>query len=297
MVCPALSISRPVSHLLRAGRFIAGARVLAVFEHVCNLVAADGEVIALVTPAVGNGPLNIVVDAPDGAWAGLVSQPAEHRDNAILIGQARIDLRDATTWEPRPDWTELRQHRDQLPASIEQLSRWIEQTGHVHGWLALLYPSHPPLPSSETVALDTARQLVGELMDALAANDHARIVQASARLTGLGHGLTPSGDDFLVGVMAWLWLAGVGQDVILSDVGQDAILSYANQTTLLSAALLRAAGRGEFGAAWHELFAALAAADSASIKQATHRILTCGHTSGADALAGFLMTARRLTSA
>lgn len=287
MAYPALSISQPVSHLLRTGHFVADARVLAVLERVCNIVTADGKVIALVTPAVGNGPLNIVVDALDGAWAGLASQPVEYRDNAIHIGRVCIDLHNATRWEPCPDWASLRQHRDRLSANIEQLTRRLEQTASSHGWLALLYPSRPDLPPSERIALDTARQAADELMDALAANNHTRIVHASARLTGLGHGLTPAGDDFLIGVMAWLWLAGVEQD---------AMLSYANPTTLLSSALLRAAGRGEFGAAWHNLFAALAGNDDAPIEHAVHQVLACGHTSGADALAGFLMAARQLTS-
>ena len=34
-----------------------------------------------------------------------------------------------------------------------------------------------------------------------------RVEQAAARVAGLGVGLTPSGDDWLAGLLLWVWLA------------------------------------------------------------------------------------------
>ena len=59
-------------------------------------------------------------------------------------------------------------------------------------------------------------------------------------------------------------------------------------TTSLSAAWLRSAGRGEAGILWHEFFDALSLGDSSAIQLQITKLLSIGHTSGADALAGFI---------
>ena len=61
------SISSPVKERLQKSQF--SAQVMAVFERACNLVTPDGDVIALVTPHIGKGPLNIVVDGSTGRFA------------------------------------------------------------------------------------------------------------------------------------------------------------------------------------------------------------------------------------
>jgi hypothetical protein len=64
--------------------------------------------------------------------------------------------------------------------------------------------------------------------------------------------------------------------------------AIAGRTTPLSAALIRAAARGECGVAWHDLLGALKNADAPGINNAAKRIMSRGHTSGADSLAGFV---------
>jgi hypothetical protein len=61
----------------------------------------------------------------------------------------------------------------------------------------------------------------------------------------------------------------------------------AARTTPLSAASIRAAARGECGAVWHDLLEAMQGADVPGIRTAAASIVSRGHTSGADALAGF----------
>jgi hypothetical protein len=65
----------------------------------------------------------------------------------------------------------------------------------------------------------------------------------------------------------------------------------APRTTKLSAAYLSAAGRGEVALLWHNLLAAMAAADNEAVTPAVRAVLHTGHTSGADMLTGFLLIA------
>jgi|GEM_PF-3159614 len=113
-------------------------------------------------------------------------------------------------------------------------------------------------------------------------------LEACARgLIGLGPGLTPSGDDFLMGALAAL--DGLGQTNMHAALGA-AVVAAAGGTSPLSASLLRAAAAGHVGEKLHVMVAALLAGDTDAAIAAAARI---GHTSGWDALAGAVVTSRR----
>ena len=65
-------------------------------------------------------------------------------------------------------------------------------------------------------------------------------------------------------------------------------------TTKVSAAYLRAAARGAAGQAWHRLVDALADANEGNLETSLRHISKTGHTSGADALAGFVLALEAL---
>ena len=98
--------------------------------------------------------------------------------------------------------------------------------------------------------------------------------------------MTPAGDDFIVGVLLAVWAGRFGPqaETLCEPLAEIA----AARTTLLSAAYLRAAARGECMQPWHALFHALCASSTDHLPRATRDLLSIGHTSGADALAGFL---------
>jgi hypothetical protein len=111
-----------------------------------------------------------------------------------------------------------------------------------------------------------------------------QVSRAASLLAGLGSGLTPAGDDYLVGVMAALWLAGFKS--LLPHIAEVAI----PQTTTLSAAFLRAAAQGEFVEPWHELAQSLDTGEAELLSRAAVRVAQFGASSGRDALAGFSTT-------
>jgi len=270
----ARSISRSALERLQ-GRGFAG-RVLAVFERACDLVAPDGGVVALVLPGVGDGPLNIVVEG--GLPAVEPGAPARLEGERLMVGGAEVALEGAAVWEPRPDWERLRARR-----------------GAIAGRLPLLHDlalSHAPQASLLTPARDRISGGVGTAVRQAAADllagwegGRARLRAGAARLAGLGAGLTPAGDDFLTGVMLWAWLAHPTPAPLCRLLVEAA----ATRTTTLSAAFLHAAARGECSAAWHALLAALADGDAGTLERAVANLLARGATSGADALAGFLL--------
>ena len=267
----ARSISRPAADTLQHTPF--AARVLATFEQACDLVAPNGDVVAVVTPCIGDGPLNVVVKADPGELAAaLPGAPACSNGDTLHIGNLEVALEEASIWEPCPDWSALRARQQAIITNLPALRA-----------IALSQaPADSLLATSGTinyVILNKAKDIRSGWT-----GDVTHLQNAAAHLAGLGIGLTPAGDDFLAGVMLWAWLAHPAPGPLCHTLAEAA----ASRTTTLSAALLRAAARGECDVNWHQLLTALGAGSTARLAPAVRRVVAHGATSGADMLAGFL---------
>jgi hypothetical protein len=107
------------------------------------------------------------------------------------------------------------------------------------------------------------------------------LAAAAQCLAGLGPGLTPAGDDYVLGVMAALWLLGE------RDPLPAMAAACATRTTLLSGAFVRAAAQGQFMEGWHHVAHALDRQDEPGSRRAVRHIAAFGASSGRDSLAGF----------
>jgi Protein of unknown function (DUF2877) len=282
----ARSISRPIREQLERKPF--AAHVLAVFDQACDLVTPDGNVIALVIPSVGNGPLNIVVDGTPGVFASLSpGTAATLRADTLQINDCRVDLKSATTWEPCPAWDVLRNQWDTIVHRLPSLEALALQHAPAASLVMLALQQ---VAAGQTRFLpDTA--IFYRAQRALRAGwngDLAQLREGAMQLAGLGSGLTPAGDDFLAGMMLWAWLAHPKPHAVCHSIVQ----AGAPLTTTLSAAFLRAAARGECGAAWHRLLDTLGSGSDDELEAAAQQVISYGATSGADTLAGFLWAGR-----
>jgi hypothetical protein len=149
--------------------------------------------------------------------------------------------------------------------------------------------------SIESTYRKVALKAIEGLLAALQVGNRQGTAANTAALAGLGPGLTPAGDDFLLGLMAGLqtwpqFLAGGGLSV---EEACQAIYEAADgRTNLLSTALLRSAREGMFSEVWHILLAALRQGKADEVRGAADCVLSSGGTSGADALSGFLAASK-----
>jgi hypothetical protein len=260
------------------------ARVLHVFESTCNLVNDKGEILSLVTAAAGNAPFAaIVVPAKGGRQLSFAVFVDAHsrvtlHDRQLSVGPLLLEWEDAAVWQPRPRWQRLRRRPPEwqrhLPLLLTLLCHWP----------AIADGTTPAtiMPSCQ----DAWQGAAALLRQGVAAGDLEQCHAGAAGLAGLGDGLTPAGDDFLVGAMTALWLRFPPADAArLAGVMAQAAVP---RTTLFSGAWLQAAARGEAAASWHLLVEAFITDEATAVRQAGQRILQTGHTSGAAALAGFL---------
>jgi hypothetical protein len=111
-------------------------------------------------------------------------------------------------------------------------------------------------------------------------------------LIGLGTGLTPSGDDLLVGCLAGLWctLRGDAQRIqFVSNLGK-IIMHQSHQTIDISRTYLGHASQGQVSSLLVDLVEAIRTGDhSDHLLNSAETAMQVGHTSGMDTVTGLLI--------
>ena len=150
------------------------------------------------------------------------------------------------------------------------------------GGLLAAQPLEFPLSHRRDAACALAR--------ACADSDTNAFISAATCLLGVGGGLTPSGDDFVGGALFSLRFVSGGSAASLRwQAGAIEILASATMRThAISYALLSDLARGESYAPLHALSNALLQCDADAAHSAMRDLVTIGHSSGWDMLAGFI---------
>ena len=266
--------------IVECGRFASKAlasgagEVCAVFRRSLYLRYSEDRYVCLGDGTLGRGPLN-----------------ARLPDRRVLLGTLAIGDRVAVSLEGsrlwRPQRIESRADRTRLAANLDSLVR-----------AATLRPALEGLGGDITGA---ASQLLERARPALRALDdwlerkRTAVPRCARDLIGLGPGLTPSGDDYLGGLMVGLRAAGRPRAAAALWTWLEAHVS--GRTSAISRAHLAAAAHGEVHEALHACVAALFVAKAppgrARWSALLVRLDAVGHCSGRDGLAGVAAVARR----
>jgi hypothetical protein len=209
-------------------------RVESIYRRALNLALADGSIVAVLSAPAGRVPNGIHLDEPVDFTAQPieVGRDAVVRDGLIVLsGDAMLDLRWAPPWSLQVE-----------PIPPAPMARLADNREHAR----VRMPRDPVL---------TAR--ARELTRALAAGEPETIGRTVDGLVGLGPGLTPAGDDLLLGLACLLQSA---DHPTAAPLGA-AIAAGADRTTPLSATLLRLAAAGHHAELTARLCAALLAGD------------------------------------
>ncbi len=268
---------------ISAGTAVPGDRftgvVHSVFRRACNLCTDGSGLLTLLTPELGNVPHGIRVRAPAslaftdhvqiGRRVGCRAAVLRIADSDLVI-----DLRPAEVW--RGELARIDLARPAVARASEVARRALEHHRR---------QDHAPL-------LRRVHDRGRALATASRSLDLDRATSAIRALIGCGPGLTPAGDDLIVGLLAGLRCArgeGPVRRRFLQALGV-AIAVAAAATGEISRAYLRHAVMGRIA----EPLAALAGviADGAppsEVGPAVARALGVGHTSGGDGVLGLLL--------
>lgn len=264
------------------------AQVLSTHERACNLINQRRNVLSLVTTERGLTPFAIMV-------TGQAKRPFETVTTgdlvqvsaaALKIGELVVRLATLTLWNPLPDWPMLRKMFQNDPGRVRHLADIVMELAAPTSLLDLFRRESTPHAEMENALLARVSGGAVELLTGLSLGQGERAEAGAKRLAGAGPGVTPAGDDFLVGLCLAAW-SGLLPETRLDQVAS-ALEAACPLTTPLSAAYLRSAKRGECIAAWHTLFAALLLSDVEVVRMATKSLMSVGHSSGSDGLAGYL---------
>ena len=262
-------------------------RVQSVYRSVVNISTADG-LLTVASPEGGGLPNGILADlGPDWRAIGVLpGMSVRASDAEIRVPDAKLEIQfdAAPRWSPRfksrAEGVDVATTRWRRRAAA---TRTIAQARAASGGLGALL--RPDLPQDDLGIPEVAGPIVARLIVALEGGDRSGAADVAARLIGLGPGLTPSGDDVLVGIEAALHaLAQPSAGFLALAIGD-----VEERTTTLAATLLRHAAAGEFAERLHTLLAALLGSNDEMIPAAIGRAVAWGATSGTDCLLGVLI--------
>jgi hypothetical protein len=212
-------------------------------------------------------------------------------------------------WDPRPQLPFRSLALAGLERNLDRLARLIHRDAVSKPWsfASLLDPSadhaqdtHAPSQGEEAqraLLAQRARPAVTALLGAVNEGETDRISAAARRLAGLGRGLTPSGDDFLIGVCGAIALADAmlpgSRRAVHSSAASHrnralAIAAAADQTTAISAAWLRHAADAEFSSELGRVLVTLVDEDAVELHAVVSELLAVGGVSGLDTATGLL---------
>jgi hypothetical protein len=265
-----LSISNPAWRLLQS--LPEEIRPLGVFKRSIDFLAGE-EIIAMVMPELLNGPFHMVVDSiPPDTLAPVC--PVWWDGRGLNIDRWLIRMPTPLVfWNPRPCWEDLTLKDESLKVLFAAARMEAENRKMGSPFTRLLMGVELPV--------------LGGLGRATAALEPEAMRIAALPLAGLGPGLTPSGDDFLAGVMLGLHAQPLVEDFKASLCGS-LFKAAEGRTTRLSLAFLQAARDGMADERWHRLLAALNSGEKQAILIAARTALNYGETSGLDMVCGFL---------
>jgi hypothetical protein len=242
-----------------------------VFAHAANVLIGD-DLWTLLPGSQLDAPFGIrLAEWPDRFERLAPPGARVHvRAGHMGIGRSVIDCRTATRWSPQP----IRRSADPLDAPLQ----FVERRARPRAWCE-------------------SQAMADDLLHALRRSQSGRHLEAArivSRNVGRGPGLTPAGDDVLVGAITVLVSGASGpvDDGVLPSL--TSMLSEAWHTTSeISRHLLSQAVRGLPGQGLHDLSKSLLEGARVEVlDDALDRVLATGATSGADACLGMISACR-----
>jgi hypothetical protein len=284
------------------------ARVGQIYENGLDLVADDGFLIYVGTGRWLTAPFAVIIDRPVKEWAALAridQGDAFHRQGEWLIRVAgngcSISLKPSCIVDLSRPILPITPCRDSLLGWVRLLIGEILKGGRFEGMAGTLHFLRDSLPeevpwSSFPVSFWSRQALpfVTGVVHSVLSNDADQFERAWGALLGLGPGLTPGGDDLLVGFLAAhrLFSSPFAQELQSDPLKSRLKETARSRTTLPAARFLSAALDGRFSEIvyrfLHSLDSTCENGESGQVErtEAAETLIGFGHTSGTDLLAG-----------
>lgn len=261
----------------------ARAEVAAVFARSFYLRAGD-LFVCIGEPAIGNGPLTLIAEMGVARLGLHPGEPARIAENHIAIGAVTFACE---RWEP---WHPPRWPRAAAPGTLAQAYEAVIRRAAVEapaeGFGRALADASMPRDAFARLARRRTAGLRSWLVESMAARGAS--ADPVRDLVGLGPGLTPSGDDALVGALALLDALAecdAVADAMRANLARAVRHLPPGLTSPSSHCFLRVAAAGHVG---ERLHAAVSSCVGGDVDATIAAVRDVGHSSGWDMLAGIV---------
>jgi hypothetical protein len=264
-------------------------QVLAAFSNVAYLLTASH---GLFWVASGDAPQHrrcLKVTTPLPRFA--AGAPFAVHDGRLKIGPGfAVDWAAAALWRPPPIRRDQVVEMVEIPGRVRALVSSLDFSpaqGFGRFIPDLLRCGPRFSAATDDPLLTHAKPLLLDMADACRSQDWQRIARGAEALIGLGGGLTPSGDDFLGGLLFGIrTLCAVYPDCSLFD-GARMVAPWRARTNPISFTMLDDLANGFAIEPLHHIVSAILSAEShASIHPFILQLTQVGHSTGWDMLAG-----------
>lgn len=278
--------------------------VAAVFRRSFYCRSRIGSFVCFGPTSLGNGPLNVLCEMSEPIdWETVrltAGYPAVRDGTSFRVAERIIvSLSEATEWRPAKPVAPWHSAtiREGLSILAAEVRAWP-----VRGGLQALIPMLAGDGSASPRSVYTTSPLLRMAMESIeplrewletrlgdpVEPRHAPKPAIDA-LIGLGPGLTPSGDDFLGGILVTLHHLGASKAA--GELAREVLAHARQRTNDISYAHLAAAADGEGLAPLHAILENLSERGTPRLARSLSAVDAIGHTSGWDALAGIVLAA------
>jgi hypothetical protein len=240
--------------------------------------------VSVVDETIGPGPLNIVIEGLPSNEGHSVSSPLHIGPNAVEFENGRVSFTKRDYYHsaiPCIDW-----NRARFRHNLSLFGKLLVEISSPRSLAFLLDEAR-----IERLHSGHERAFADQMVKSVQEMFHGDLLCGIRRLKGCGFGLTPSGDDFIAGVLVGLNLL---QEMYRCSLRRtiDAVSTAALGHNVFSNTLLSLAQEGFLFGRMKNLITALAQKNEGAVMTATRQLLAIGASSGADLGTGFFMTVR-----
>ena len=241
------------------------------FRHVINC-KVNGSLVSIVTPAIGSGPNNIVVDSAD-----LTSLTGRER---CICDLNSIDFSNARVFDSRLVIDKY--GTSEFLSNLNLLEQIVINEASPLSCAFMLDERRGSffITPFETNVRDYLRNSYSKFIDGS--------IEEVDILKGVGFGLTPQGDDLISGTLIAIYVYGLMKQLPTEGLRHE-IYNRARTSNEISSSFLLYASLGRVYEKFKDLLDALAH-DRARIHDAASRFLGIGETSGADISTAFILS-------
>jgi hypothetical protein len=264
--------------------------VHSVFDHACNIQLGRNRLITLISSKLPSYPSAIKLDFAEDRMIRSIGfkkgmKVAVNKDE-IKIPAININilLTDSDVWDSSPLFLPPLIPKETLHEDLEKIWKLTLKYGTMEG-VASVLDKDQKFNCWVNFVMDSLNKLPAEIK----CFNYKMISEITRHLIGLGPGLTPAADDFLLGIIASTYYIGYyfgNRFESLKKITNAMISGLAGRTTLISEIMLKNGIQARFCEPLKELMVALIS--GTFVDEKCLALLNTGGTSGSDCAAGIV---------